>query len=217
MYILHGGFMVDKLKAIKLREMGKSYDEISKKLDCSVAWCKLNLRDIDKHKKRSSVLATLVEVCKQKGYLTSGDIEDMFLSNNLKLKINIGNFQYIVEHLRDALGIRDQYSRVLTGTTIEEEYIVYSAVLEGKVLYIGSGGIGREQHLLSGCSHLYEINKMHFSGIFPDVKILKTFKSKAEARNYEQFLIQKYNPCFNTKNSMAQSRNSVVVKIPANP
>ena len=40
--------MIDKVKAIELRMMGYSYSQISKQLDCSEAWCKKNLSDVEK-------------------------------------------------------------------------------------------------------------------------------------------------------------------------
>lgn len=38
--------MVDKVKAIELRLQGKTYKEISEELDCSLVWCKKNLKDV---------------------------------------------------------------------------------------------------------------------------------------------------------------------------
>jgi len=43
--------MVDKQKAISLRLIGKTYKEISSELNCSVDWCKQNLKEFKKPKK----------------------------------------------------------------------------------------------------------------------------------------------------------------------
>lgn len=40
--------MVDRVKAIVLREQGFQYSEIAKQLGCSETWCKKNLKDVIK-------------------------------------------------------------------------------------------------------------------------------------------------------------------------
>lgn len=40
--------MVDKVRGIALRESGMSYAEIATTLGCSVAWCRLYLKGVDK-------------------------------------------------------------------------------------------------------------------------------------------------------------------------
>lgn len=39
--------MIDKQMAVKLRQQGMTYSEISEVLGCSDAWCKKNLKDVD--------------------------------------------------------------------------------------------------------------------------------------------------------------------------
>ena len=41
-------------------------------------------------------------------------------------------------------------------------YVVYTAYIGRTIYYIGQGTLGREKHVNSGCSHVYELNKMHF-------------------------------------------------------
>jgi len=41
--------MVDKEEAIKLRKQGLTYSEISKLLNCSLDWCKKNLKNTTKN------------------------------------------------------------------------------------------------------------------------------------------------------------------------
>lgn len=40
---------VDKTKAIKLREQGMSYKDVAQELGCSEAWCKINLKSVQKN------------------------------------------------------------------------------------------------------------------------------------------------------------------------
>ena len=44
----------------------------------------------------------------------------------------------------------------------ENCYEVYICKVDGEIVYIGSGKHGRHKHCTSGCSHVYELNKMHF-------------------------------------------------------
>jgi len=66
--------MIDRTKAKELRELGKTYDEISKELGCSVAWCKLNLKGVTKHVMEDATVKKLVVKAKSKTGITSGDI-----------------------------------------------------------------------------------------------------------------------------------------------
>ena len=52
-------------------------------------------------------------------------------------------------------------------------YVVYIASHNGEIYYVGHGVYGREKHVNSGCSHVYELNKMHFQGIKFEVSIKK--------------------------------------------
>lgn len=61
---------------------------------------------------------------------------------------------------------------------------------KGEVLYIGQGRIGRSQHCNSGVSHVYELNRMHFSGEAINVDVVKSGLDKKEAERIELKLIQ---------------------------
>lgn len=67
--------MVDKIKALKLREDGKTYKEIAEELDCSVDWCKRNLQGHCKHTKEKPVVEKLTKRAKLKHGITSGEIK----------------------------------------------------------------------------------------------------------------------------------------------
>ena len=50
-------------------------------------------------------------------------------------------------------------------------YEVYACKYNGEYVYIGSGKHGRHRHCTSGCSHVYELNKMHFDGTMNDMVV----------------------------------------------
>lgn len=78
------------------------------------------------------------------------------------------------------------------------KYIVYEALNDrGEIVYIGSGETGREQHISSGCSHVYEANKYHFDGRELNVRVIRTFKKKESALIMESLLIKSLTPLWN--------------------
>jgi excinuclease UvrABC nuclease subunit len=80
----------------------------------------------------------------------------------------------------------------------EKSFVVYIArSIDGTVLYVGHGAEGREKHCASGTSHVYELNKMHFSGqkITTEVVFRSLCKNKANDVEYEK--IKEFNPVFN--------------------
>jgi len=66
--------MIDKKKAQELRELGLSYDEIAKELNCSVIWCKKNLKGVSKNTKEKSLIMELVQKAQSKDMLTNNEI-----------------------------------------------------------------------------------------------------------------------------------------------
>jgi hypothetical protein len=81
-----------------------------------------------------------------------------------------------------------------------DKYIVYKVTHNSKVIYIGSGLVGRDAHVTSGCSHVYELNRLHFQGVVPDVEVV--FRgSKEDTLHYEKGLIISYKPTFNKKHN----------------
>lgn len=84
-----------------------------------------------------------------------------------------------------------------------KDYIVYSAVLNGEVLYIGSGKIGRQKHCVSGTSTCLELNKHFFKGDKVDVSIFEYFHCKQESLLYEAELIKRLKPKYNKQNVSA--------------
>lgn len=80
-----------------------------------------------------------------------------------------------------------------------EVYIVKNR--KGEVLYVGEGKEGRHKHCTSGVSHVYELNKLHFSGAFLSVEVLKRRLTKEESRKQEGVLIESLKPKLNKKSS----------------
>ena len=80
---------------------------------------------------------------------------------------------------------------------MELNFVLY-AVKRGEIIvYIGSGISGRENHCLSGCSHVYELNKAHFNDEKLTTVVLKRFISKSEALDAEKLEIIKNRPIYN--------------------
>jgi len=66
--------MVDKIKAKELREQGMTYDAISVELNCSLDWCKRNLKGVTKYVMEDDTVQELIKRAKSKDGITSGDI-----------------------------------------------------------------------------------------------------------------------------------------------
>lgn len=66
--------MVDKIKAIELREEGLSYEQIAKELNCSIVWCKKNLKAISKNTNEKGLIKELTNKAQSKDMLTNGEI-----------------------------------------------------------------------------------------------------------------------------------------------
>ena len=66
--------MIDKQKALELREKGATYAEIAEELGCSVDWCKRNLKGIPKHTIEKDAVNALIKRAKSSTAITSGDI-----------------------------------------------------------------------------------------------------------------------------------------------
>jgi len=80
--------------AIKLREDGLTYNQISEQLDCSIDWCKRNLSSIIKNKLKDKNVKELTVKSQQAEGLTKAEIRSVVLevdrpnSNMTKLQFN---------------------------------------------------------------------------------------------------------------------------------
>jgi len=86
--------------------------------------------------------------------------------------------------------------------TIQEKqaaYLVYKVLIGSNVVYVGEGRCGREKHAISGCSHVYELNKLHFEGVEVAVEIDSWHTTKSKAVKREAVLIGRLQPVYNKK------------------
>ena len=82
----------------------------------------------------------------------------------------------------------------------KEIYIAYG--LDGEVLYVGQGNIGRNNHCCSGISHNKHLNRYYFlngEGDCIKTEIYKYVMCEAEACDIEKELIEKLSPLYNVE------------------
>lgn len=72
--------MVNKQEAIKLRELGLGYKEIAEKLGCSVQWCKVNLKDVQKNTKESNLIEKCIALGLRPQGITTVEIRKALVS-----------------------------------------------------------------------------------------------------------------------------------------
>jgi len=82
---------------------------------------------------------------------------------------------------------------------------VYIARYKGDVLYIGEGKRGRSEHVKSGISNIYTLNKLHFSGEVVDVEVIPC-ETKEQSKRLEKELIQYLQPLYNTEHSTLEQQ-----------
>ena len=90
-------------------------------------------------------------------------------------------------------------------------YEVYMCKVDCEIVYVGQGQVGRSRHCVSGISHVYELNRIHFSEMrnSVEVEIVKFFVSKDDALKLELDLIKKHLPRFNTLHKPSKSKNDL--------
>lgn len=86
---------------------------------------------------------------------------------------------------------------------------VYIASYKGDVLYIGEGKVGRSEHVKSGISNIYTLNKLHFSGEVVDVEVIPC-ETKEQSKRLEKELIQSLQPLYNTEHSTLEQQMKVM-------
>ncbi len=77
------------------------------------------------------------------------------------------------------------------------KYYVYVVKIGDEIVYIGKGSGARFEHVNSGTSHNYFLNKAHFEGIAMDVSIAFRFETDLEATLKESELISEHKPKWN--------------------
>lgn len=76
-------------------------------------------------------------------------------------------------------------------------YYVYIARIGEEIVYIGKGSGKRLEHVNSGTSHNYYLNKAHFEGVVMDVQITEEFELEKDALEREAQLIEECKPRWN--------------------
>jgi hypothetical protein len=76
-------------------------------------------------------------------------------------------------------------------------YYVYVGWLGDKIMYIGKGKNDRDLHLNSGCSHVYEANRLHFLGGRLDVERIAENLEELDAFELETHLVHEAKPAWN--------------------
>ena len=79
------------------------------------------------------------------------------------------------------------------------KYEVYVVTFNDVPVYVGYGLLGRHKHTVSGVSHNYDLNKLHFTedNLKINVRVLKYFEDKEGAKLHESRLIEQLKPIFN--------------------
>ena len=90
-------------------------------------------------------------------------------------------------------------------------YEVYMCKVDGEIVYVGQGQVGRSRHCVSGISHVYGLNKLHFSEMRDSVEVdvVRFFMSKDDALKLELDLIKKHLPRFNTVHKPSAHKNDL--------
>jgi len=90
-----------------------------------------------------------------------------------------------------------------------DSHEVYCVMDENsKIIYIGSGRNNRHKHCESGCSHVYELNRMHFNGDKVNIKLLHINLTKEESIEIEQALILLHKPRLNRQFTSSDVRKA---------
>lgn len=89
----------------------------------------------------------------------------------------------------------------------KNSWVVYACHNNTDLLYVGHGKIGREKHVNSGTSHVYELNRDHFLKNNLKVSIVKNFHTKADANEFENEIIRKCLPKYN--NTVKKSEEKI--------
>lgn len=93
------------------------------------------------------------------------------------------------------------------------EYLVYAAYVDDELVYIGSGIKGRQNHCLSGFSHVVELNYAQGQGKQLRTEVLTDELSKGVSLVIERELIKKLLPIYNKTHNAYNSKDNVKRKL----
>lgn len=117
---------------------------------------------------------------------------------NLILELDRTNRPYLHSVPKPIKKVEVVKSIVEKPPRLATSHLVYAAKYNDEIVYIGSGVNGRERHCTSGCSHVYALNKLHFSKEYVEIVVLGRFNTKEESLKVETSLIIEHKPKFNT-------------------
>lgn len=89
---------------------------------------------------------------------------------------------------------------------------VYVCSYNNENLYVGQGKSGRHKHCNSGCSHVYELNKLHFDGVVFDVEVVFVDSDASKVLDMEKKLIRDLKPKFNVVHNIKVSNGTSNIK-----
>lgn len=95
---------IDKQKALELREQGKTYQEVSDELGCSLGWCKANLKGIKRKDISDEDYSNLVSKGRSYDCITKGEIIS---------KVNVASNDNYKEYNKEALLTTNRVRRKL--------------------------------------------------------------------------------------------------------
>lgn len=176
-----------KEKAIELRRKGTPYREIAEQLNLSLTWCKVNLQEIPSSSARNGVTEEERESAIK---LRENGWSYLDVSRDLDLP-----YRWCKTNLKDVVILR---KREYPKSSSDKQFVVYIAHDGSDAVYVGEGKHNREQHVNSGVSHVYELNKDHFNGLSYAVEVIY-LKDKETAEELEDIFIEEFKPKYNRR------------------
>lgn len=193
--------------AQQLREEGLTYPQIVIATNglVSLDFCKRNLKGKSVLKGErfdyNNLVSLLVAKASSEEGCTSKDAVKI-IESVLGCKPSKDRLRYLKDLARKQGAV---FTRPVKATRIEAyqpiEYYVYAVEIESVFIYIGKGYKARWEHTVSGVSHVYELNRLHFNEQPLTVVCLAENLTSRQAHWFEQKCIIKYSPAFNIRGS----------------
>lgn len=196
-----------KEKAIALRKDGLTYKEIVIEMDglVSLDWCKRNLKSKsvlngERFDYKNVVSLLVAKAASEEGCTNKEAVK--IIESVLGCKPPKDRLRYLKDLARKQGA---EFIKSIKATRVEayqpSEYYVYAVEIDGVFIYIGKGYKTRWEHTVSGVSHVYELNRLHFDEQPLIVICLAQNLTSRQAHWFEQNCITKYNPEFNIRGS----------------
>lgn len=168
----------------------------------SVDWCKRNLKSTTIIKPDYDVLIdTLVGKSQSELGCTNKEAA-VIIKTYLEYAPTKDQIRYIKGLARKAGAVFTKSEKAYKNSLyLPNEYYVYAVEVDSSFIYIGKGYKERWQHTVSGTSHVYELNRLHFTEQAVRVICLLDNLNSRQAHWFEQNCIVKYQPEFNIRGS----------------